>query len=906
MKGLWVVFASACLLLGALVVPGRADPPIGLRLDGRAGGDLFGASVAGAGDVDGDGVPDAVVGAPGADPAGKSSAGSAFVFSGANGVLLHRFDGQAAGDYFGFSVAAAGDVNGDGRADLLVGAPLANPGGRTDAGSAFLFSGWNGALLRRFDGPTPGDALGWSVAGISDLSGDGVPDVIAGAPYADPAGQANAGTTFLLSASDGAVLRRLDGEAAGDNAGFSVASAQDVDGDGKADVIVGAPGRDRAVGYTDVGAVYLVSGATGRTLMRVDGPLPGSTDYGLGYSVASAGDVNADGLPDVIAGAPSLAVCGHGAAFVLSGTNGAVLFRFEDPTAFSVGCVGRSVAGAGDVNGDGRPDLIVGAPSAYLVGAARGSALAFSGADGTLIRRFDAESAAEYNLGASVAGVGDVNGDGLADVIVGAPGADLAVGQDAGSVWALTPLGPSVVINPPPVPGGAYATNNALVRLLLPVVGAGTVELADAAGAWSAPASYAPRVDYLLSRFQGYRRVYARYRDYSGNIMADVSDGIYLDLSPPTIAIQAPVPGSVVAGVVAVTAAASDEDSGMASVVFKVDGLAVSTDRALPWEYDWNSWLWGDGTHELRAKALDRGGNSAEDVRTVTVDNSPPIITVESPAPASVLKGVVLVRAAARDILSGVARVLFMLDGTPVASDASAPYEWVWDTRALSVPEGPHLLSARAFDNAGNSSEAAVNVTVDNTTFDDVPKLHIFWRFVEGLVTSGVTSGCKSSPPLYCPGGNVTRGQMAKFLCLAAGKRWLDATVPTFADVPRTHTFYGYIERLADTASWGGNPPTSGCTATTYCPGQSVTRAQVAKFLCKARGKSWLAKAAPTFSDVPTNHLFYGWIERLADAGSWGGTAPTSGCGGGKYCPNDTVKRDQMAKFLVLAFGLPY
>jgi hypothetical protein len=74
----------------------------------------------------------------------------------------------------------------------------------------------------------------------------------------------------------------------------------------------------------------------------------------------------------------------------------------------------------------------------------------------------------------------------------------------------------------------------------------------------------------------------------------------------------------------------------------------------------------------------------------------------------------------------------------------------------------------------------------------------------------------------------------------------------------------------------------------------------------QSQGKSWLARAAPTFSDVPANHLFYGWIERLADAGSWGGTPPTSGCGAGRYCPNSTVTRGQMAKFLVLAFGLPY
>jgi hypothetical protein len=199
---------------------------------------------------------------------------------------------------------------------------------------------------------------------------------------------------------------------------------------------------------------------------------------------------------------------------------------------------------------------------------------------------------------------------------------------------------------------------------------------------------------------------------------------------------------------------------------------------------------------------------------------------------------------------------------------------------------------------------------IRNATFDDVAKSHTFWRYVEALVDATVTSGCNASPPLYCPNNPVKRDQMAKLLCAAAGKTRLDATTPTFADVPKTHQFYGCIERLADAASWGGNPPTSGCkvvgTARYYCPNENVTRAQMAKFLCIATGKTWLGRATPTFSDVPTSHTFYGWIERLAHAASWGGTAPTSGCTATKYCPDASVHRDQMAKFLVLAFGLPY
>jgi len=388
-----------------------------------------------------------------------------------------------------------------------------------------------------------------------------------------------------------------------------------------------------------------------------------------------------------------------------------------------------------------------------------------------------------------------------------------------------------------------------------------------------------------------------------------VVDVARLDQSPPDVVIQSPASGSVVKGSVAVTADATDPPaggSGVSGVAFILDGTPVAEDGAEPYEWSWDTRLGPDGPHTLVAAAADNAGNVAEATVTVTVDNSPPEVSIKRPAPDSVLKGVVAVKADAADSVSGISGVAFILDGAPVASDATAPYEWSWDTRPPATAQGAHALAARAFDLAGNFSEASITVTVDNTTFDDVPESHIFWRHIEALVAAGVTSGCSTSPALYCPDDNVSRGQMAKFLCKAAGKTLLDASVRTFTDVPTGHPFYGWIERLADSASWGGNPPTSGCTATKYCPDQSVTRAQMAKFLCIATGKTELAKPTPTFSDVPTGHAFYGWIERLAHAASWGGAAPTSGCTATNFCPNQTVTRGQMAKFLVLAFGLAY
>lgn len=204
--------------------------------------------------------------------------------------------------------------------------------------------------------------------------------------------------------------------------------------------------------------------------------------------------------------------------------------------------------------------------------------------------------------------------------------------------------------------------------------------------------------------------------------------------------------------------------------------------------------------------------------------------------------------------------------------------------------------------------------------FNDVPAAPMHWAFhqIEAMLRLGITGGCSAAPPLYCPNASVTRGQMAKFICLTAGKTWLDKPTPTFADVPKTHMFYGFVERLANAASWGGAAPTGGCrivgSTKYYCPNDPVTRAQMAKFLCIANGKTAYNKPTPTFADVPASHSFYGWIERLADAASWGGTAVTSGCacpgtyppGSKCYCPDANNTRAEMAVFLLRAFGIPY
>ena len=407
------------------------------RFDGVSLSERLGHAVAGAGDVDGDGYDDVIVGAINARPSG-SQVGSAFVYSGATGTLIWRIDGQANGDRLGSSVASAGDVDGDGFDDIILGAVWADPGGRSKAGSAYIHSGATGNLIWQLDGQAAGDELGFSVSGVGDVDGDGLDDVIIGARWADPAGLPSAGSAYVCSGLTGTLIRRFDGHAAGDALGSSVSGAGDVDGDGVDDVIVGAMDADPGQA-TDAGSAYVLSGATGALIWQFNGL---SADDNLGIAVSGAGDVDCDGLQDLIVGASGSGIGGFpsgGSAYVYAGATGTVIWQVHGQGWSDL--LGSSVSDAGDVDGDGVGDVIVGAHWADPGGLSRaGSAYTFSGATGILLGQFHGQSASDW-LGFSVSGAGDVNGDGLDDLIVGAAWADPGGQPSAGSafVYSLAP-----------------------------------------------------------------------------------------------------------------------------------------------------------------------------------------------------------------------------------------------------------------------------------------------------------------------------------------------------------------------------------------------------------------------------------------------------------------------------------
>ncbi len=352
--------------------------------------DSFGESVSGAGDVNGDGFADVIVGRPGFT--------MAEVFSGRDGSVLYTLYG--AGGIFGSSVSGAGDVNKDGFADVIVGAPW-----YSGPSFAQVFSGRTGGMIYSFS--SYADGFGISVSGAGDVNKDGFADVIVGASTNSERGT-NYGKAIVYSGSTGAVLHSFYGDGYWALFGWSVSSAGDVNRDGYADVIVGAPNHD-----FDHGRVRVFSGKSGAVLYSFDGGAAAR----LGHSVSNARDVNKDGYADFIIGGH---VPGNYIVHVdvRSGRDGSVLFSFTGPNGSSF----PSVSDCGDVDGDSYPDVIVGVNTSecYDYVGCVGRATVLSGLDGSVLFSVSGDRY-EDRFATSVSGAGDMNGDGLAEFVVGAP-----------------------------------------------------------------------------------------------------------------------------------------------------------------------------------------------------------------------------------------------------------------------------------------------------------------------------------------------------------------------------------------------------------------------------------------------------------------------------------------------------
>ncbi|CAN5448437.1 hypothetical protein BH10PSE7_BH10PSE7_07810 [soil metagenome] len=465
----------------------------GFRIGGALADEASGRSVSSAGDINGDGYDDLLIGAP-----NSAKGGATLIFGRAGGfgnldlASLAPGDGfhiggAGDGDLAGFAVAGAGDFNGDGFDDIIIGAPEADAP-QSKAGLAYLLFG-HAAGFGAVDlaALTPDDGIliqgakglahmGRSVATAGDVNNDGYADILVGEPF----GTDSAGRTYLIyggatnpasfdvsSLPPGRGLI-IQGAAAGDNSSYSTSAAGDVDGDGISDLIVGAPFAGGFAGSAFVvfgkalGSGTVNLGALGTGGFRIDGVA--AYDQ-AGLTVSGAGDINGDGFDEIIVGAP-FAAGGKGQAYVVFGkaagfgtvdlaalgTAGFALTGGTDDNA------GFSVASAGDVNGDGFDDLLIGAASAnrsgidsagetYVVfGKAAGfGAVDLSALNGT--NGFRIQGIAELDQSGFSVSSADVNGDGFSDIVIAAPFADGTAGEDSGETYVIFGIKPTTAVS---------------------------------------------------------------------------------------------------------------------------------------------------------------------------------------------------------------------------------------------------------------------------------------------------------------------------------------------------------------------------------------------------------------------------------------------------------------------------
>jgi Ca2+-binding RTX toxin-like protein len=435
------------------------------------------AWVASIGDLNGDGIPEIIMGAPGSDDKALN-AGRIFVVFGqttggttqtigdiAMATRLVSIDGLNAGDLAGSSVGSISDLNGDGRGEILVGAPKMEKGAAIDAGAGFVlwgpsvaggidlgdpFAGAGNGKGYAIKGQAAGDNAGASIASIPDLNGDGKPEVAIGAPGNDGNG-ADSGAVYIVfgkntdtvvqlsSVATGTGGFKIVGEDNGDAIGLAFSAIDDLNGDGKAEILIGAP--NNVLGGTNMGAAYVVYGKATGTPVQLTNiangiggfKITGQVDDEAGTSITGLGDVNGDGLADMLVGAPradrAYVVFGKSNTTNIDLTNVVAGIGGYSILAQNLGDFDKlSVTGGVDFNRDGIKDLAIGVPDNNEGGSHVGAVyVVWGGGTGTIDLNLVAQGiggakivgiAGSY-FGSSVAIVGDQNGDGTSELLIG-------------------------------------------------------------------------------------------------------------------------------------------------------------------------------------------------------------------------------------------------------------------------------------------------------------------------------------------------------------------------------------------------------------------------------------------------------------------------------------------------------
>lgn len=384
----------------------------------------FGDSIETVGDIDGDTVPDFMVGARESTVQNTSlTPGSITIYSGATGLELLRIDGTSHNSALGTSLSQLGDINADGVPDFVAGDPMFSIGSFTFEGGFWVYSGADGSVLFWEHG-TPNSFFGQSIVRLGDMDFDGLPEFAVSAP-AEGAG----GAVHIYSPGTQSIFRTIPSPSPNASFGSSLASGGDFDGDVFTDLIVGADRFDGSAG-NDIGAVYLMSIMHGTVIRRIDG---WDSLNGFGASVALMGDLNGDGTPDLAASAPfakrgaNLAI---GAVEFLSGSDGSQISRVTGNAPNEN--FGTDIASVGDQDGDGTIDLLVGAPYRLGTNGIPGAAVLLSGQNRQEMHCFPNEG--YVGFGRHLAKLHDIDGDGFHDIGISSPEA-LSLFQGAAVIF---------------------------------------------------------------------------------------------------------------------------------------------------------------------------------------------------------------------------------------------------------------------------------------------------------------------------------------------------------------------------------------------------------------------------------------------------------------------------------------
>lgn len=405
---------------------------------GEGSGNELGRTISGGYDVNGDGRLDWIAGARGS--AASTFPGKAYLYSG-SGALLHTFIGQSAGDELGAAVALSPDLDGDGIGEVLVGSRYANGAAGNDCGRLTVYRGGTWTPLATIEGVLPGENLGASVAVVGDQDGDGKADFAVGVPCLV---NGTPGRVEVRSGATFATIITLSGTQAGEWFGYSVAPAGDLNADGVSDLAVASVAYDGPAG-TDAGRVSVFRGGVGSLVTRlilVEGEGAGDR---LGVSMASVGDMDADQIPDLVFGASRFDLPGtptndnRGRVYLYSGAYGALMRTWTGEAQkdwFGIG-----VSNGGDVDGDGIDEILIGACQTDKGGA--GKAYLVNGVTGQILHVLRGEHASGIPgngdaFGFAVATLGDLDQDGASEFVVGAYGVDGFGGPNTGKLYVYS------------------------------------------------------------------------------------------------------------------------------------------------------------------------------------------------------------------------------------------------------------------------------------------------------------------------------------------------------------------------------------------------------------------------------------------------------------------------------------